>query len=352
VKKLIENALRLSMFTAFAVGLAACTEQDPTGVSVSDVQTDVYVDAANDQVCSDLLAGQFTDAGDVCVKVDGSDLVVTYATTNGWQLTEAHLFVGTSLAQMPQTRTGNPKIGNFPFNSGDITGAVTHEFRVPLSTWGLTGSETQCNDLGLIVAAHAALRKDNGNGTFQTETGWGAGARMVDKGSWATYFGLTLKCRDDVVNPGGNTETAFAFGNSAATCFLNIDEDGDGRDDFNRWGWTNGPLSSGTYAFPIYAGAGQCNLSKGTLVGTLTVNYSGSTANVSYSINAPYYLTETHLYVGSEILARDVNGDFTVAPGQYPTIHDPVSSGSTDSYTVSGLNGSIYVVAHATVGGF
>ena len=65
----------------------------------------------------------------------------------------------------------------------------------------------------------------------------------------------------------------------------------------------------------------------------------------------PYNLVETHLYVGSEPLATDGNENYTVAPGQYPTIHDELANVSSDSYTVT-VSGDIYVVAHATVAGF
>jgi hypothetical protein len=333
-----------------AIGIGACADADSAGIMAPDMA--VVVDDTDGANCSNLMAGQYTDAGDVCVTVDGDNVVVTYTTTGGWELEEAHLWIGEHLSDMPQTRKGNPKIGNFPYNSGDITGATSHQFSIPLSEWGLSASQTVCQDLSLNVAAHAALRKDNGDGSYQTETGWGDGTPLVDRGSWASAFSVTLKCMEDVTS-GGGTETAFAFGGSAATCFLDIDEDGDGRRDFSRWGWSNGPIAEGTYSYGIYAGAGQCDWeNKGTHVGTLTVVYSGGSANVTFDIDAPYYLTETHLYVGSDILARNVNGDFTVAPGQYPTIHDPVASGSSDSYTVGGLGGSVYVVAHATVGGF
>jgi len=59
----------------------------------------------------------------------------------------------------------------------------------------------------------------------------------------------------------------------------------------------------------------------------------------------------THLYVGTEHLPRKKNGDFTTAPGQYPYKHDPLNDVTTDTYTVTGLSGEIYVVAHAVVCG-
>ncbi|MGA1824192.1 MAG: hypothetical protein ACMUIP_05955 [bacterium] len=82
--------------------------------------------------CQALLAGQTIDAGLVCVEVVGTDLVVTYDTANGWELVETHLWVGDSLADMPQTKQGNPKIGNFPYNSGDITGATSYNVSISL----------------------------------------------------------------------------------------------------------------------------------------------------------------------------------------------------------------------------
>jgi hypothetical protein len=334
---------------------AACSEGSEPGLVGPDFALTIDNANSNDgsAYCADLLAGQTTDAGDVCVSVAGSNLTVTYSTSNGWELTEAHLFVGESQEDMPQTRKGNPKIGNFPHNSGDITGSTAHSISVDLTQWGFDASLTECDVRDLFVAAHAALRKDRGDGSYQTETGWGDGSPLVDRGSWATGFYVQIGCTGDDPKE-GDTETAFAFGgNGFATCFIGADFDGDQSDDgFNRWGWSNGVLSEGDYTFDVYAGAGKCDLSKGTLVGTLTVSYTSGTATATFAMTGAYYMTETHLYIGSEPLARNVNGEFTVAPGQYPTIHGDLASVSSDTYTVTGLSGDVYVVAHATVGGF
>ena len=139
--------------------------------------------------------------------------------------------------------------------------------------------------------------------------------------------------------PQEDCETAYAFGDELSTCFLDIPEINS-----NNWGWSNGPISDpSSYSWDIYAGAGQCDITKGTLVGTLDVDYSGGTATVTYNIDPDFTLDETHLYVGNEILA-DKNGNFTTAPGQFPF------SGQT-SYTIDGLSGDIFVVAHSVVCG-
>ena len=85
----------------------------------------VVGDGGSATKCVDLIAGQSIDAGDICLTVNGTNLEVSYTTQDGWELEEAHLWTGTALADMPQTRKGNPKIGNFPHNSGDITGATS-----------------------------------------------------------------------------------------------------------------------------------------------------------------------------------------------------------------------------------
>ena len=124
---------------------------------------------------------------------------------------------------------------------------------------------------------------------------------------------------------------------------MDLDLDGDAINDFNRWGWTIGPLTEGEYTFEIWAAAGQCDTAKGTWVGMLNVTYAAEIVQVDYDIDTMYALTDSHLYVGNAMLPRDVNDQYTVAPGQYPF------QNGLNSYTISGINGEIYIVAHATV---
>jgi hypothetical protein len=332
-------ALGASLFS-FAMGAnAECVRtEDGTGV-----HTEI------------LYAGQTIEAGTVTTEVVGTDLTITYETSGGWELQETHVWVGTDLADMPQTRKGSPKIGNFPYQSGDITGATSYSVTIPLLQLGFSCPSV---DTEYFVAAHAAVQLNDGAGNIiQTETGWSDGDRYVERGMWGTYSTVTLTCDCGTTKPpvAGQCETAFAYSggtnvidSDSTNSFLEIvDEDGGS---FNRWGWSNGAIGAGSYSWDIYAGAGQSDITKGTLVGRLTVVYDGSAATVWFDMTegSPYY----HLYVGNEILARDVNGEYTVAPGQYPTIHDELNGATSDSYNIEELSGYIYVVAHATVCGF
>ena len=141
-------------------------------------------------------------------------------------------------------------------------------------------------------------------------------------------------------------ETLFAYGaEDPSTCFSDFG--------FSRWGWSIGPLEGGSYSFDLYGGAGQCNLEKGTLVGTLTVDYDATagTAEVVYTMADGFVLNETHLYVGSDPLPLDKKGNPTVAPGQFPYKNSELDNASGDSYPVADLSGPIYVVAHGVVCG-
>ena len=144
-------------------------------------------------------------------------------------------------------------------------------------------------------------------------------------------------------NEESECETFFALGdNASATCFLD--------DGFNRWGWTNGPLSTGEYSFDLYSGAGQCDIEKGTLVGSLTIIYDEltGTAEIGFEMLVGFVLSETHLYIGNEPYPTDKKGNPTVAPGQFPYKHE-LDGLASDSYTINDLSGEIYVIGHGVV---
>ena len=345
---------KLTLVIIFAIMVAVfvgCSDEQNPVVPMNALSTlGVYgVNGVPGEFCTILYAGQDIDAGSVCVEIvdegDVETLYITFNTTGGWELVETHLWVGEALADMPQTRKGNPKIGNFPYQSGDITSQTTYTFEVDLAEFG--GEFSLCG-AELFAAAHAALQLVGDDGTvIQTETGWGNGDPMVERGNWATFFGIEFTCGETPI-VGVSTETAFAYDCVDALCFIDIPDEG-----INRWGWTNGAYGPGTYYLDIYAGAGQCDITKGTLVGLLTVDYDGTTATVTYNTCGDYTMTETHLYVGIDILAWDNDPDdpgFTVAPGQYPYIHEDLGNAQEDVFTVA-VTGDIYVVAHAVVWG-
>lgn len=339
--RLLAGALALSLPLAAApLAPTATAETDPVLCGTPENVT--------------LFAGQTIDTGSVVVGNDDTNLYVTFDTTDPWAMTESHVHVADTREGIPQTRKGNPQVGQFAYQSSYEPPVTSDTYVIPLSTISLDENGQ------VVVAAHAVVGNLNDDGSVtETETGWADGTRFVDRGSWATYFQYSVQeCEAEPPGPESKTETAFARFGDANTCFLNIDANGDGAGDFNRWGWTNGPLDPGTYEMELWAGAGRCDVSKGTLVGTVTVEYTGETVRVTFTTTGTnpdtglsYNMADAHAYVGSDILAAN-NGQFTVAPGQYPQINSEANGATVQTFTFTGVNGPIHVVAHASVDGF
>lgn len=133
-------------------------------------------------------------------------------------------------------------------------------------------------------------------------------------------------------------ETAFAYGDELATCLLDIPGLGN-----QRWGWTNGPLvpDGVPRSFDLYAGAAHCDLDVGTYVGSVTVVYSGSTLTATFHTVGGWVMGESHLYVGADPTPPNLT------PGQFPFSNE--TSGTMHTYTVTGLDGPVYLIAHAAV---
>ncbi|MBT8253179.1 MAG: LamG domain-containing protein, partial [Bacteroidia bacterium] len=137
-------------------------------------------------------------------------------------------------------------------------------------------------------------------------------------------------------------ETAFAYYEDG--CFIDSDYG------FKRWGWNIGPLSDGSNgSFDLYAGAAKCKPEIGMYVGAIEVNYVDGTLTVDYQAEDGYVFYETHLYAGNAEFPTDPKGKPTVAPGQYGNQNEFSEGSSSDSYTIKGLEGDIYIIAHAVV---
>jgi len=98
-----------------------------------------------------LCAGQDINVGKVTVHNGTNDLFVTYSIEDpNWILLETHLAVATTLGEIPQTKKGNPKVGQFAnSDSFDPCDMVTFfAYQIPLSSF-------DSNDL--VIAAHAVV---------------------------------------------------------------------------------------------------------------------------------------------------------------------------------------------------
>ncbi len=136
---------------------------------------------------------------------------------------------------------------------------------------------------------------------------------------------------------------------SYAKCFSNLSLTG--YTPSGLLGWTNGDLWPDIYTFNLYAGGIDC-ASFGTLVGKIYVDYrNGSDAVVSIEMISPYYLDAVNAYIGSGLLPKDSDGNYTDNPNLYP-VQVNLTKATSYRFSVSNLNDNVWVIVHATVCGF
>lgn len=182
--------------------------EEEIGLNVEFSEPLQPIDELTPQVCTDelkrqpLVAGQNTDVGFVCARIEDLDedgdadtLVVTYETDNGWSLDETHLWVkNNDVPELPANKKGNPKIGNFPHVSEHIDNTV-NEVEIPLESFGDL-HEILCAEAGMSLglsadlAAHASVLHDS----LGQETAWAVGDQIVAKGSWAMKSEIKFTC--------------------------------------------------------------------------------------------------------------------------------------------------------------
>ena len=136
-----------------------------------------------------LLAAQDMEVGTVIVQSDETEVCVTYFLNEdyvdmGLGLYEAHLFIGSSVDDIPQTKGNrwgtNPIPGLFPYQEY-LDGVPCVSFCVSFDDLGLTTDDT------LVIAAHAVVGQYVDD-VLMTETAWGEGDRFNQRGNWGMYF--------------------------------------------------------------------------------------------------------------------------------------------------------------------
>jgi hypothetical protein len=146
-----------------------------------------------------LCMGKHNNVGTVTVHNDTDNLYVTYDINDpNWYLVETHVAVATSLAAIPQTKKGNPKVGHFPDSNDHDPNDMLNTYTVVIPLSSLGGDS-------LVIAAHTAIQKIITVEPLETmnETAWAdgcSGTSFLGK-NWATYLTFTVQpcenCMDE-----------------------------------------------------------------------------------------------------------------------------------------------------------
>ena len=227
-----------------------------------------------------LWAGQHIDAGTVTISTDGENIIIDIDAEG--ILVEVHISIYDDFQDLPTTA---PPPGQMQYQYHP--NADTFHFETPWTVEYL-------DDVYIIV--HVALGENTGDVDVDGETGYG-GENPGEGPRWWFYadhvFDGYWYCPQDPgpdPDPECDCETAYAYFGEDSIKFSEED---------SPWGWY-AEFMTGT--FPLYAGAGQNDINKGTLVGYITVHADGS---VTYQLEEGFYVNmedqmmEQHFYIGA-----------------------------------------------------
>jgi hypothetical protein len=257
---------------------------------------------------------------------NATDLLVTIEATTGCDLKKIFLWVGSDPTTVPNSGSGI-NVDDLPYDITDP--ASPYQLAIPLTSISLPSDP--CTQPLYIFAKVITT----------CGFGWASGGLT---GYNTPYLAYQL-CGLDCTGLQG-CETAFAKGRYVFASEARANPEGLSslRLTRNRWGWAIRLASTGTSTYDIYAGAGLNNTANGQLVGSVTINWNGTTAVVTYNLVPGARMTEAHLYAGR-------TAPTTIAPGQYgnnASFTTPVSS-YTFTVELSGTGSVAWFIAHAVV---
>ena len=345
--KIMTRALNLKwvvLTLILAMVFPSCQKDNPNTQELDNIVVSEKLSPGDCDIIVDLLAGQHTDVGEVIVTHDETNIYVTYMISEpGWCLKEHHLHISSTLAGIPQTKSGNPKVGHFAY-AGTHDCVLEYTETIPIQ-WGA--------GVQVYVAAHAVVSHDNSNGDntsytksgISTETAWGEGAPFPGN-NWAMYFFYTL-CDDNGGGIGTESEKAYAYAppesGISSQCLITMGiSDG--------WGWHLGQFS-GNYSFELWALPTNydCSFNRGFHVGTVEVSFKGGNKiDVVYTTFAGYSLQDAHLWISDEPW---LTAPPYVVPEEFPYNAYDLNGAMVHSFRNIVHKGHLFMIAYASVYG-
>jgi hypothetical protein len=254
-------------------------------------------------------------------------LNLSFAPAAGCALTNVYVWIGNDPTHAPTNAYNNVDINQFPYKIVVPAPGASYELAIPLDSISLPADP--CTGPLYIFTK---VFTDCGYG-------WPAGGGRHLNFPYVPYQLCGLDC---TVLEG--CETAFAKGGYVFASDGKANPEGLSslRLTRNRWGWAIRRTTTGTTVHNVYAGAGLNDISRGTLVGTVSIAWDGTTATVTYALASGVVMTEAHLYAGS-------TAPTTIAPGQYGNTASFLTPVTSHTFTVPVSGSAAWFVVHAVV---
>ena len=192
---------KLFLLIAVVAVIAACSKHEVIDKNPSDTLNGDLNLKDHFSLTVDLWAGQNILVGSVeFVKTDDEYFEAIYTLTEGWTMSESHLYAGDQdPAFMPVNKPGAPKIGKFPYKETHDPAVTTYTYSIPTADLSKHPMES-----GFAIAAHCVV--DNPDAS--EETAWAEGnVPFSDKSGWSTYINNFYATAEEMVILYGIQET-------------------------------------------------------------------------------------------------------------------------------------------------
>ena len=156
-----------------------------------------------DPTVTDLVARKQYVVGEVTVTNDADYLYVHVTVDDPWELGETRVAVSDTVEGLPVTKSGNPKMGHFPYDIDSF---------IELSQWPEAEE--------LYIAVYAKLQAQG----ERNETAWGFGTEFPGS-NWSMYFTHTIQDDEEPPPPPENEGFALTWGSMGMESGLGIDFD-------------------------------------------------------------------------------------------------------------------------------
>lgn len=252
-------------------------------------------------VVYDLIAGRHILAGNLSVVNDENNLYVTYNTTDGWALTEMHLYVG-MLQYTPMTKKGNPIPGRFPYKATFSGGKTSYTVVIPLNL---------LPDNCFSIAAHAVVCKGGA-----CETAWTQDETFAERTGAANWSGFSDYCAQECEKPVCLVDnSAWGFGTPHSVLSGTT----------RRCGWFSDYTPGVAQTIDLV----DCDL---RTVGYATLEDNGEILTLTFHTGGDVHIMRAYFYIGTyEGLLAIVNDRGFPEPGWFPFKAEIPSL--TDEYT-------------------
>lgn len=228
-----------------------------------------------------------------------------------------------------------------------ISGTITHPDGTTIDDFTLYAADGWEDTFGPYIPGEYTVAEDDIDGwdtTLDPIDG------KVDVVAGEEADAVVLDIYNDYI-PQYHDETMWAYHDGYAIRFTEIAKN------LKNWGWTNGPFDvdeGEIIELDLYAGAGGNDISKGQLVGTVTITFNGD-GKVTVEYETDHEMLEVHFFIGrgEDNKLPKAKNKYTNAPGQFPydeSDGDMSSDGMYFEMTIPfEFLEDIYIAAHGVV---